>query len=242
MEDQNKLRSELWQELEEETAEYGRQNRQRHQHNERIKESTHTAREEVYHRTNNGRQHCKHNTDLLADFDHLQLICFRLDELFVDIKGEHGIDGVEERVERGQDRAEHDSREKAHQRSRNDLHDHGRVRIVHHGDLRTVQLEQCVSDNTRQSQIHKADDLERCAQQSTLLCFLQILCSEYALYIRLIGAPRLQAENDHARKYGRPRNSRCRRFRRSDRVEHIRMVLDQVAHTLDDTTAVCSMT
>lgn len=31
VEDQNKLRGELWQELEEETAEYGRQNRQRHQ-------------------------------------------------------------------------------------------------------------------------------------------------------------------------------------------------------------------
>ena len=44
----------------------------------------------------------------------------------------------------------------------------------------TVQLEQCVSDNTRQSQIHKADNLQRCAQQSTLLCFLQILCGEYA--------------------------------------------------------------
>ena len=234
MQYQNDLCAVFRQVLEEEAAEYGRQNRQCNQHYEGIQEGLETRREEVDQRTNDGGQHREDDADILADLDELVLGSVLVDEFLVDVHGKHGIYRVQHRVERGQDRAEHDRRKEAHKRSRNDLRNKLRIRFVHHGYLIALQLKQCIRDNARQSKVHKADNFQKRAVERALLCFLEVLCSKYTLNERLVRTPGLQAEEEQTGKYSRPRNRRRQRIRRSDRVEHIRMVFDQETHTVDN--------
>ena len=77
--------------LEEEAAEYGRQNRQCNQHYEGIQEGLETCREEVDQRTNDGGQHREDDADILADLDQFFLGSVLVDEFLVDIHGKHGI-------------------------------------------------------------------------------------------------------------------------------------------------------
>ena len=50
-------------------------------------------------------------------------------------------------------------------------------------------------------------------------------------------APRLEAEEYQTEEYGRPRNRRCFALRGCDGVEHIGVVVDQVAHAVHDSNA-----
>ena len=52
-----------------------------------------------------------------------------------------------------------------------------------------------------------------------------------------MGAPRLEAEEYQTEENGRPRNGRCFTLRRSDRVEHVCVVMNEVAHTVHDSNA-----
>ena len=234
MQYQNDLCAVFRQVLEEEAAEYGRQNRQCNQHYEGIQEGLETRREEVDQRTNDGGQHREDDADILADLDELVLGSVLVDEFLVDVHGKHGIYRVQHRVERGQDRAEHDGCEEAHQRSRNNLRNQLRVCFIHHGYLIALQLKQCIRDNARQSKVHKADNFQKRAVECALLCLLEVLRRKYTLDERLMRAPGLKAEEEQAGKYSRPRNRRRQRVRRCDGVEHIRMVFDQKAHAVDD--------
>ena len=49
-----------------------------------------------------------------------------------------------------------------------------------------------------------------------------------------MGAPGLEAEEYQTEEYGRPRNRRCFALRGCDGVEHIGVVVDQVAHAVHD--------
>ena len=129
---------------------------------------------------------------------------------------------------------EHDGCEEAHQRSRNNLRNQLRVRFVHHGYLITLQLKQRIRDNARQRKVHKTNNFQKRAVECALLCFLEVLCSKYTLNKRLVRTPGLQTEEEQTGKYGRPRNRRRQRIRRSDGIEHVRMVFDQETHTVDN--------
>ena len=224
----------LRQTVEEEAAEYTGQDRQTDQHNERIEEGLESGREEVDHRTDDHREDREHNADILADRDKLFIAGVLVDEFLVDVHREHGVYRVEHRVERGQDRAEHNGCEKAHDRLGNNAGDQCRICVIHHGYLRALDVEDRVSDNARQRKEHKAENLEECTVERTLLCFLEVFSSEHALDERLMRAPRLEAEEYQTEEYGRPRNRRCFTLCRSDGVEHIGVVVDQVAHAVHD--------
>ena len=224
----------LRQAVEEEAAEYAGQNRQANQHNERVEEGLETGREEVDHRTDDHREDREHNADIFADRDQLFIAGVLVDEFLVDVHREHGVDRVEHRVERGQDCAEHNGCEKAHDRLGNNAGDQCRVSIVHHGYLRALDVEDRVSDNARQRKEHKAEDFQERAVECTLLCFLEVFSGEYALDERLVGAPGLEAEEYQTEEYGRPRNRRCFALCGCDGVEHIGVVVDQVAHAVHD--------
>ena len=224
----------LRQTVEEEAAEYTGQDRQTDQHNERIEEGLESGREEVDHRTDDHREDREHNADILADRDQLFIAGVLVDEFLVDVHREHGVYRVEHRVERGQDRAEHNGCEKAHDRLGNNAGDQCRICVIHHGYLRALDVEDRVSDNARQREEHEAENLEECTVERTLLCFLEVFSSEYALDERLMRAPRLEAEEYQTEEYGRPRNRRCFALRGCDGVEHIGVVVDQVAHAVHD--------
>ena len=49
-----------------------------------------------------------------------------------------------------------------------------------------------------------------------------------------MGTPGLEAEEYQTEEHGRPRNGRCFTLRRSDRVEHIGVVANEVAHAVHD--------
>lgn len=234
-------RAVLRQAVEEEAAEYAGQNRQANQHNERVEEGLETGREEVNHRTDDHGEDGEHDADVLADRNQLALACILVDEFLVDIHGEHGVDRVENRVERGQDRAEHNRGKEAHDRLRYNAGDECRVSIVHHGNLRALDVEDRVSDNTRQSEKHKAEDLQECTVQCAFLGFLEVFSGEYALDERLVGTPRLEAEEYQTEEYGWPWNRRCFALRGSDGVEHVCVVMNEVAHTVHDIATLLSL-
>ena len=227
----------LRQAVEEEAAEYTGQDRQTDQHNERIEEGLESGREEVDHRTDDHREDREHNADVLADRDQLFIAGVLVDEFLVDVHREHGVYRVEHRVERGQDRAEHNGCEKAHDRLGNNAGDQCRICVIHHGYLRALDVEDRVSDNARQREKHKAENLEECTVERTLLCFLEVFSSEYTLDERLMRAPRLEAEEYQTEEYGRPRNRRCFALCGSDGVEHVCVVMNEIAHTVHDSNA-----
>ena len=234
MEYHNQLCRILRQILEEEAAKYCGQNRQANQHNKGIQEGLQASREEIYHRADNGGCNGKDNADFLAHRYQLITRSLRIDILMINIHGEHGVNRVQNGVKGRQDCAEHNRRKEAHQRSRDNLCHQMRIGIIHHGYLIALQLKQCIGNNTRQCQEHKAGNLQKGTVQCTLLCFLQVFRSQNALDKRLMGAPGLQTQEYQTGKYRRPRNLRSFRSERTDGVQLICMVSHQILPAINN--------
>ena len=94
----------LRQAVEEEAAEYGRQNRQCNQHYEGIQECLETRREEVDQRTNDGGQHREDDADILADLDELAKYEKQIDAVYARMTDENAdklygeIDGINDKI------------------------------------------------------------------------------------------------------------------------------------------------
>ncbi len=222
----------LRQMLKEEPAENARQNGQANQHNEGIEERFQPGREEVNQRADNHGQEREKDANFFADGNQLFLACVFVDEFIIDIHRKHCIDRIQDRVKRGNNRAEHDCGEKAHQRHGNDLGNQLRICVVHNRNLIALQFKQCVSDNAGKREIQEPEDFHAGTIQYALLRFFQVLCSQQTLDKGLVCAPGLRAEEEQSKENGRPRNLRRESGGGRNRVQLLRIVLNEEAHTV----------
>ncbi len=177
----------------------------------------------------------------LTDLYALDIGCRRIDRGPVQVEGEHCRGRVQYRVERGQDRAEHNRSKEAHNRCGNDFGNQSRIGKV---DRRTAGSSQLVlnggqveGDETRDNQIQRAEALKEAAEDRTLLTFLQALGSQCTLYKGLVGAPPVQVVEEHTGDDKRPRYFGFGSIPSVDGVQLGRIGFNDVADAVHDAVA-----
>ena len=139
---------------------------------------------------------------------------------------------VQHRVERGQDRAEHNRREEAQNRLGHYFSNQHRVCGVAVAPILTRISQR--ADNARNNDDQRGHDLEETCKYGALLRFLQVLRAESTLDDGLVGRPVIHIVDQQAGQQQRPRQPRLGRIDFVDRVQVCRIGVQELVHAVHE--------
>ena len=207
-----------------------------------IDEVHNAGAEEHNERCNGDGNHADSRAEDLADLNNLAVGGLLAPDGLPNVQGEDGGCGIQHRIERGQDRAEHNGCKEAHQRFGQHFHNEKRVRLVSRHADRGVHLAVCSQqlerDDARQNDDKYVKALEEAGPDRALLALCEVFAAQRTLDDGLVGRPVEQVVDEHTGQQQRPRYFRRERVRRGPCVHLFRRCGDEVIQTGHEAAAV----